>query len=652
MEKGHEGVGRAIYGVFQLPGRSPHELNDFSIFTVPQQEEKTMMMMENDKEVQEEPVNEAAEEVSDTVPTSDEPAEEIESEEDHAVNYADFTKADFVARVKELAKEEDVRKAESFLKAIKPFYDELRQQERAVALDKFIKEGGVEDDFEYRLDESDHAFDATSKLIRDRKHQYFKNLEEKKAENLRKKNEILEKLRALIDGEDSAQSFQIFKDLQNEWKQIGQVSMAHVKTLWANYNALIDRFYDHRNIYFELKELDRKKNLEAKIELCAKAEQLISIPRIKDAVHQLNELHHEFKHIGPVPKEDQEPVWQRFKAASDAVYAKRDAFLVDLQAELKTNLDAKLKIEAEVEAFASFTSDRIKEWNQKTQEILAIQKKWDAVGGVPRTKTKDLNKKFWTAFKAFFHNKNLFFKKLDEERDKNLKAKQELVARAIELKSSDDWIKSSNELKNLQRVWKEIGPVPEKQRDKIYKEFKEACDYFFQQQRGSAEKADQEQEENLKRKEAIVEELNQASAGGAGTLESLQELQARFNEIGFVPKQSVASIKNQFSVSVTKYIESISGLNAAEKDQAALEVQLSGLKNDPQAERKLYHKEQSLRKQITKAENDLSTLRNNLEFFGRSKNAAKLKEEFNDKIAVASEELDHLKKQLKLLKSV
>jgi hypothetical protein len=626
-------------------------LNDFSIFTIPQQEEKTMMM-ENDKEVQEEPVNEAAEEVSETVPKNDEHTEEIDSVEDHAVNYTDFTKADFVERVKELAKDDDYRKAESFLKAIKPFYDELRQQERAEALNKFIKEGGVEDDFEYRLDESDHAFDATAKLIRDRKNQFIRNLEERKTENLRKKNEILEKLRALIDGEDSAQSFQMFKELQNEWKHVGQVSMAHVKTLWANYNALVDRFYDHRNIYFELKELDRKKNLEAKIELCVKAEQLINITHIKEAVRQLNELHHEFKHIGPVPKEDQEPVWQRFKTASDAVYAKRDAFLVDLQAELKVNLEAKLKIEEEVEAFASFTSDRIKEWNQKTQEILAIQKKWDAVGGVPRTKTKDLNKKFWTAFKTFFHNKNLFFKKLDEERDKNLKAKQELVARAIELKSSDDWIKSSNELKNLQRVWKEIGPVPEKQRDKIYKEFKEACDYFFQQQRGSAEKADQEQEENLKKKEAIIEELNQASAAGAGSLESLQELQARFNEIGFVPKQAVTTIKNQFSISVAKYIESISGLNAAEKDQAALEVQLSGLKNDPQAERKIYHKEQTLRKQITKAENDLATLRNNLEFFGRSKNAVKLKEEFNDKITEASDQLSQLKKQLKLLKSV
>jgi hypothetical protein len=629
-------------------------LNDFSIFTIPQQEEMTM---ENDKEVQEEQVKAAAEE-SDSVMTKKNglhPVEEItetaELELDPDEDYSHFTKADFVARVKDLAKEEDFRKVDAVLMELKPLFDEIRHTERNAAYEKFKLDGGLEDDFDYRMDELDHAFDATLKLIRDRKNQYFKSLEEKKSENLRKKNEILEKLRALVDGEDSAQSFQIFKQLQQDWKQGGQVPMAQLKTLWANYNALVDRFYDHRNIYFELKELDRKKNLELKLELCAKAEQLISKERIKDAVRELNELHYEFKHVGPVPKEEQEAVWQRFKTASDAVYAKRDSFLNDLQQELKKNLDAKIKVEEEVLPFASFTSDRIKDWNQKTQEILEVQKRWDSVGGVPRTKSKDLNKKFWSAFKTFFHNKNQFFKKLDEERDRNLKAKQELVARAIELKSSDDWAKTSQELKDLQNRWKDIGPVPEKQREKIYKEFKEACDFFFEQRRGIVEKADQEQEENLKQKEAIIEELIKGS-DGTGTLEKLQELQARFNEIGFVPKHVVASVKSRFSDATAKYLDSIVGLNATQKDQVSLEIQLSGLKNDPQAERKIYHKEQTLRKQITKAENDLATLRNNLEFFGRSKNAEKMKAEFNDKITEASDNLTQLKKQLKLLKSV
>ncbi len=613
--------------------------------------------MENDKEVQEEQINGAVEEISDSVLTKlngshseNDSTDSEDLQEDHQeADFTQFTKADFVAYVKDLSKEDDFRKVDSALKVIKSLFDENRQAEREVALQKFKNEGGIEEDFEYRLDELDHSFDATVKLIRDRKNQYFKGLEEKKSDNLNKKNEILEKLRGLIDGEDSPQSFQIFKQLQSEWKQGGPVPMAQVKTLWANYNALIDRFYDHRNIYFELKELDRKKNLEAKLELCVKAEELITRERIKEAVQELNELHHEFKHLGPVPKEEQENVWQRFKAASDAVYAKRDAFLVDLQQELKQNLDAKGKVEEEVTAFTSFTSDRIKDWNQKTKEILELQKRWDAIGGVPRNKSKELNKKFWSAFKAFFNNKNQFFKKLDEARNANLKIKQELVARAIELKSSDDWTRTSQELKELQNKWKEIGPVPEKQREKIYKEFKEACDFFFGQRREVLEKTDHDQEDNLKLKEAIIEEL-QSTEGG--TLEKLHELQARFNEIGFVPKNVIASVKSRFADATTKYLGSIAGLSEAQKDQATLEIQVGNLKNDPQAERKIFHKEQSLRKQITKAENDLATLRNNLEFFGRSKNAAKMKEEFNDKIIEANDHLDQLKKQLKVLKSV
>jgi hypothetical protein len=193
--------------------------------------------------------------------------------------------------------------------------------------------------------------------------------------------------------------------------------------------------------------------------------------------------------------------------------------------------------------------------------------------------------------------------------------------------------------------------VPEKQREKIYKEFKEACDFFFGQRREVLEKTDHDQEDNLKLKEAIIEELRGA-AEGSGTLEKLHELQTRFNEIGFVPKSVIASVKSRFADATTKYLETIAGLDEAQKDQASLEIQLGSLRNDPQAERKIFHKEQALRKQITKAENDLATLRNNLEFFGRSKNAAKMKEEFNEQIVVATDNLDQLKKQLKLLKSV
>jgi hypothetical protein len=569
--------------------------------------------------------------------------------EEKPIDFTTYKKIDFVNLVKDLSKEDNFKRIDSLLKEIKPLYDEIREHERKAALEKYLGEGGVKEDFEFRVDDLDQLYDATLKYIKDKRNTYYKSLEDRKNESLKHKNEILEKLRALVDGEDSPQAFHQFKELQKEWKNSGPVAVTHLKTLWANYNAIIDRFYDHRNIYFELKELDRKKNLESKKELCVRAEKLADVKSIQEAVKELNELHHEFKHIGPVPKEEQEPLWQRFKAASDAVYAKRDVYTANLLLTLQQNEATKILLNEEVSAFGTFNSDRIKDWNQKTKDILELQKKWDAVGAAPRAHQRDLNKKFWTAFKLFFHNKNVFFKKLDEERVKNLKIKEALVQRAIELRENQDWEKTSNELKNLQSQWKEVGPVPEKWREKIYQQFKEACDHFFGQRRGLLEKADQEQELNLVAKEALLTELERISLEKTGTLQQIKEIQSKFNALGFVPKRAVASIKSRFTELVSKAISSMENVSANDKEQASLEIQLSSLKNDPDAERKIYHKEQTIRKQISKAENDIAVLQNNLSFFDRAKNADVLKAEYGNKIKEAGEHLNQLKKQLKML---
>ena len=580
------------------------------------------------------------------------PIDESLEEDRKPVDYSQFSKKEFVEVVKELTKENNFRHVDEVLKEIKPILDQIRQKERSEALARFTADGSKVEDFDYKHDEFDIAFDATVKLLRDRKTQYYKGIEENKNENLRKKTELLEKLRHLVDSEDSDQGFNNFKHLQKEWKAIGPVPLAQTKALWASYNALIDLFYDHRSIYFELKELDRRKNLEAKLEICARAEKLIGLDKIKDAVRELNELHEEFKHTGPVPLEEKEKVWQRFKTASDAVYKKRDEFVSQLQQDFQANFSVKEQLIEEAQKLSGFSSDRIKEWNQKTQEILEVQKKWEAVGGVARNKSKDINKKFWAAFKSFFSNKNSFFKRLDEERDKNLNLKNEIVKKANELKDNLDWDKTSNALKELQRQWKEIGPVPEKYREKVFQEFKEACDHFFEQRRGQFEKQDHEQDENLKLKEAICADLEKAIEEKTVNLASLKELSTRFNEIGFVPKKAISDIKNRFQAAAEKAIASLSDVSEEEKERSLLEIQLGGLKDDPDAERKIYHKEQTIRKRIVKVENDIALWRNNLEFFGRSKNADKVKDEFNEKIREATDHLKQLKGQLKLLKTV
>lgn len=574
-------------------------------------------------------------------------------DDDHKhVDYSNYTKAQFVSLAKELSKENNFKKVDNVLKEIKPLYDDIREKERQAALEKFTADGREAADFDYKGDELDNAFDANLKLIRDRRAQYFRQQEEQKNDNLRKKQDLIEKLRVLVDSPDNNNQFETFKELQKEWRSVGPIPGTQAKTLWANYHALVDRFYDNQSIYFELKELDRKKNLESKIELCVKAERLAEVEIIKDAIRELNELHQEFKHLGPVPAEEKEAIWQRFKAASDAVYAKRDAYLHNLQQELQQNLELKNKYGEEAQAYATFQSDRIKEWNEKTKEILELQKKWEAVGGLPRAKAKEVNKKFWSAFKSFFNNKNLFFKKLDEEREQNLQLKNDLVKQALELKESQDWDKTSNDLKALQQKWKDVGPVPEKFRERVFKEFKDACDYFFAQKRGQMGKVEQEQIDNLNLKTAICEELERHLAEGTASVELLRDLQDRYSTVGFVPRKDISTIRNRYHEAVEKFVAAIPDLTDDERSRVVLENQLSDLKKDPMADRKLYQKEQAIRKKIMKTENDISLWKNNLEFFGKSQNADKVRDEFNDKIREATEHLKELKQQLRLLRSV
>lgn len=575
-----------------------------------------------------------------------------EEEEEESIDYSQLTKEELVDTIKSLAKDDNIIKSDRVAREIKPFFDEIRDKERSAALDRFIADGGEEKDFDFKYDELANRFDANFKLIHDRKVQHVKGREQQKELNLKKKEDILERLREFVDSEDPNISFNDFKEFQNEWKAVGPVPPSYARTLWANYNALVDRFYDHRNIYFELKELDRKKNLELKLELCEKAEQLSKIEDLPEAIKALNDLHHEFKHIGPVPKDDQEPLWQRFKAASDAVYDNRKDFVEQLKKELEQNLIVKSELADKAQEFVTFTTDRIKEWNTKTKELLELQKRWEAVGGLPRAKAKEINKRFWGSFKTFFHNKGGFFKKLDSEREGNLEKKNELVKQADELKESTDWNKTADIFKKLQRQWREIGPVPEKFRESVYQEFKKACDYFFDQRRSNQNEAEKEYVENYNQKVKICEELTAASKTKDASLDQLKDFQDKFNGIGFVPRKNIAEIKKKYAEAVDGYISSLEGLSENDRQKLKVQDEINKLSTGPNAGQRIFKKEQSLRHQIEKIENDISVWRNNMEFFASSKTADKLKNELQEKIDLASVELTKLKNELKILRSV
>lgn len=590
-------------------------------------------------------------ETEDDLHSDEDEDEEEDDQEEELPDYTEYSREQLVEAIEELAQQTTFKRSDRILNEIVPLFEEMEQGIRNSAQEKYLAEGGEADSFEFRHDELFNRFDASHRLIRDRKHSFYKEKEEAKTRNLAKKEELLAQLRELVDGEEATTSIKPIKDIQEAWKQIGPVPPQQNKTLWANYNALLDRFFNNRHILFELKELDRKKNLKAKQELCEKAEALAELDNIKDAVVQLNELHEEYKHIGPVPKEVQEELWQRFKAASDNIYKKRKDYLEDLKGELKENLVKKQELVKELAPFTDFSSDRINAWNSKTKEILAIQKKWDAIGGVPRENAKEINKGFWGSFKQFFAHKNEFFKTLEGQRKENLDKKIKLAEEAEELSKSEEWDKTSESLKKLQRQWKEIGPVPEKKRNEVYERFKAACDAFFNNRRTHQNKAEAGYVNNQKAKEAIINTINDNAKAGKGSEAELMELVEQFNNLGFVPRNAIKTIESKFSEALEAYASSL-GLEENEAESLVIRAEMTGLQSGPGGNRRLNKKEGSLRRQVSELEDNIALWRNNLSFFANSKTADKLKEEFDQKIEKAVDEVKELKKQLRILRNL
>lgn len=574
--------------------------------------------------------------------------EEEGTQDEEELDFDEATREELVAKIKEIKNEDNLRKADKILKAVKPRFDELYEVSKNAALQTFVSEGNEADAFEYHGDEIDKEFFSLYRDLRSKRNKFFKDLENQKESNLKKKERILDEIREVVDGEESTSSINAIRDLQSEWKNTGPVPGAQNKTLWANYNALLDRYYDNRSIYFELKDLDRKKNLTQKQELCVKAEELASMDDMKVAIIQLNELHEEYKHIGPVPKDDQEPTWQRFKVASDAVYEKRKEYFDQLKVEFDANLIKKEELIKEVEEFLNFTSERISDWNKKTKALLEVQKKWEAIGGVPRDKAKSINRGFWNSFKGFFANKNKFFKELESHREENLSKKEELIQKANEIKVNEDWNATADKLKQLQSQWKDIGPVPEKVRNSTYERFKTACDHFFEKRREQNKEQFKSYEENLKLKLKICDQLEAMASAKEGALDDIYDMVDNFTAIGFVPKNAIKKAQKRFEEVTGKVLQN-EAIDEMDRQDLKNHIQMGRLRNTPGGDRKIERKEHSIKRKISTLESDINTWNTNMEFFASSATADKLKKEMQERINAARGELEELKSQLSAL---
>ncbi|EON77933.1 hypothetical protein ADIS_1472 [Lunatimonas lonarensis] len=616
--------------------------------------------MENDKEMSQED-NKVTQQVNEQVEAGSKvgahevnaESEEEQVEENHeeeAIDYSGYSKLKLLQALKDILNENEYIKKDALVNDIKSHFDEIYHKEKDSALEQFLSNGGEADDFAYRDADEDKLFFVAYHEFKSRRSKQIKENERVKEQNALAKNAVLDKLRELVDSEETTSSINAIKAIQQEWKSIGPVPANQNKNLWASYNALMDRFYDNQSIYFELKELDRKKNLENKSEICERAEGLAAIDDLKEAIKVLNELHEEFKHIGPVPREEQERVWQRFKAASDAVYARRKDYYEAQKSVFKGNLDLKLKLIEKLQPFKDFQADRIKEWNLKTKEMLSIQKDWEAIGPVPKENGKDVNKAFWGLFKQFFSHKNQFFKELDDIRKKNKEKAEQLIAEAEKFQESTDWKHAADELIRLQKEWKGLGPMPEKIRDELYNRFKTACDTFFQSRRNSNKEANKEYEDNLAKKAELCRRIVEEAKTGSGlSEEQLEHYIHEFNAIGFVPRKNMKEISASFSDAVDAYIGRL-GVEGADKEEFLFRLNLNKIQADPNSARVLNKKEHGIRKQITDLENSITLWKNNLEFFAASKTADKLKDQFEVKIDKAEQEVDRLKKKLSIIR--
>ena len=592
---------------------------------------------------------------------------ELEAVEE-TTDYASFGKDDFVKLIEEQlaeakkdgAKTADFKRIDGVLKTIKPLFEQIKKTEREEAKQKFVAANESEEGFEFKFDDAVTHFDAIFRQVRELRQQHFQGLDKQKEKNFDVKTQLLTQLRQLVDadennGNNPGTSWQEFKKIQDEWQAAGNIASPHNGTLWATYHALVDRYYSNRNIYFELKDLDSKKNLALKTDLVAKlealAQQLGQQTPSRGMIEDANQIFEDYKHLGPAPKAEQEALWKRMKLALDALYNARRAQSEEQKVVLTQNYEIKSKIYETLIPFTSFSSGSINEWNDKTKEVMALQDLWNNTKGqMLREEGKELSRKFWAALKVFFGNKTDFFKQLEAKRDQNLKLKVELCEQveAI-LESGDESGAATDKVIESQKQWKQVGQVADKHKEAVFQRFKKACDAYFDRKRNKNSEIDREFEANLAKKMALLAQIETAAQAGEGNLKDLGAYKLQWNNIGYVPKKDMQAVNKRYVDAVNAYVGALGKLSPKEKAQVLLENEVEMVKGGGESNVGLQRKEGDIRRKMQQLEGDIVVWRNNIEFFARSKNSDKLRASVQEKIDNAQKQFDDLKKQLRVI---
>ena len=573
-------------------------------------------------------------------------AERAAGEESSEDRFAGKSKEELVGLFARMLEEQPVQSIRRDVEALKIAFYRLRRAEVEAARRRFVEEGGAEEDFTPAVDGVETQLKELFREYRRRRDEFIANLEAEKERNLKIKLEIIEELKELVNSDETLNhTFTKFRELQQRWKETGIVPQQQVKDLWETYNLHVENFYNFIKINKELRDLDLKKNYEQKVALCEQAEALLLEPSIVEAFHKLQKLHDEWRETGPVANEYKEALWERFKAASSRINKQHQEHFEALKAEQVKNLGLKTELCVATEELAAQPLTTRKEWNRASDRLLEIQKTWKTIGFAPKKDNNRIYERFRTACDRFFEAKRQFYAGVKAEMEHNLQLKLELCEAAESLSGSEEWKKATDELIALQARWKQIGAVARRHSDAVWKRFRAACDKFFERKSAHFASVDDEHEENLRRKLALLDEMEAADVK-AGGYEVIRDFQRRWGEIGFVPIKQKDAVQKRYKAAVDALF---SVLRGSERDRSMdrFREKVSTLKAS--GDRRLRSERERLYNKVRQLEQEIALLENNIGFFAKSKNAEALVADVRAKIDRARGEMAAAIEKVKLI---
>ena len=558
------------------------------------------------------------------------------------------TKQEVLERVKEIARSAEAPNKEE-LDHLKTTFYKLHLAERDAQTKEYLEKGGDPEKFVLLPDDTEEAFKAEMQIIKEKRAKIFLEQEEEKQENLAKKLEIIEKIKAMATSpEEANQSYNDFKTLQQEWKDIKTVPADKANELWRNYQLYVEQFYDLLKLNSEAREYDFKKNLEAKTALCEAAEKLDEEPDVISAFHQLQDLHQQYREIGPVAKKLREQIWSRFKAASTVINKKHQQYFEEIRSKEEKNLEQKTALCEKLEAIDLDAIKTAAQWETTTKEVIAMQQEWREIGFAPQKMNVKIFERFRTINDVFFSKKAAFFKELKSQYSSNLEKKQELVKKAQELADSTDWKKTGDKIIALQKEWKTVGVVPRKQGELLWKDFLDACNKFFEARNKANAGTRNTEHSNLAKKHEVVAKLKDLLENPVENVQqALQKLTEEYNSIGHVPFKEKDNIYKEYHEVLDKIYKDLHISNAKRR----LDNFKNNLKNVAEKGSDALDNERGrLLRRYDQLRSDITTYENNLGFLNAaSKKGNSLVEEMNRKVQKLKDELELVKNKIKAI---